>query len=529
MHMNSYNIATFNSRRSPVFARNGMVATAHPLATAAGLRALQDGGNAVDAAIAACAVLTVAEPHQMGLGGDLFALVHEKKTGRTHALNASGPAPAAANLADYRARGWTTIPQHSPLAWTVPGMVDGWDKLASRLGTMPLSRLLDAAIGYAEGGFAVPPVDASYWAKHSDVLMADAGCRQCLLIDGRLPKAGDVLVQPMLARTLRQIAEGGAEAFYRGEPAAGIVRFSRDVGGLIEAGDLSGFSAEWQEPIGFDYRGHRILECPPNGQGIAALLALRNVAGLALGSVPRDSPDCLHWLIEATKYAMAEAGRVVCDPRHLPLDVEAMLAVSAPAIGEKAHLPGEPPAPPADTIYLATADREGNAVSLIASVYGDFGSGFLNPYGGFILQNRGSGFSLDPDHPNCLAPGKRPYHTIIPAMAMKDGAPAFVFGMTGGFLQPQGHLQLVASLLDHGMDVQSAIDLPRFWWEGERRVAVEDGFGEAVYRELARRGHEIVRKPGHQGFGGAYIIRFNANGVIEAGAEPRQDGFAAGW
>ncbi|GIK82869.1 MAG: gamma-glutamyltransferase [Alphaproteobacteria bacterium] len=529
MHMSGYNIATFNSRRSPVFARNGVVATAHPLATAAGLRALQDGGNAVDAAIAACAVLAVAEPHQMGLGGDLFALVHEKRGGRTYALNASGPAPAAANLADYRARGWTAIPQHSPLAWTVPGMVGGWDKLASRFGSIPLPRLLEPAIGYAKHGLAIPPVDASYWEKHRDLLMADAGCRECLLVDGRLPRAGDVLVQPVLARTLNAIAEGGSEAFYKGDPAAGIVRFSREAGGLIEAADLAAFSAEWQEPIGYDYRGHRILECPPNGQGLAALLALRNVADLPIGDVARGSADCLHWLIEATKHAMAEAGRIVCDPRHLPVDVEGMLAAAAPRIGKMAHLPGEKPAPRADTIYLATADREGNAVSLIASVYGDFGSGYLNPYGGFILQNRGSGFSLDPGHPNCLAPGKRPYHTIIPAMAMKDGAPAFVFGMTGGFLQPQGHLQLVTSLLDHGLDVQSAIDLPRFWWEGKRRVAVEDGFDEDVYRELARRGHEILRKPGHQGFGGAYIIRFAGDGVIEAGAEPRQDGFAAGW
>jgi gamma-glutamyltranspeptidase / glutathione hydrolase len=525
-----HNIQKFNSRRSTVFARNGMVATAHPLASSTALLILREGGNAIDAAVAAASVLAVTQPHQTGLGGDLFAIVFERKSNRAFALNASGTAPAAIRLEDFQAAGRSSIPQHSPLAWTVPGCVDGWCLLLERFGTMPMAKVLEPAIGYAENGFPVAPVDAEYWVRHEEVLRSDEGCRACLLLEDRLPAPGEVLVQPTLASTLRLVAEGGRDAFYRGPVASAIDRFSRRAGGVLAAADLAGFSAEWQDPLAYGYKGHTVLQCPPNGQGLAALLALRNVRDAEFSAVPRDAAECIHWLVEATKSAMTEAAAVVCDPLYLRSDPLELLAGEPPAIAAGAQVPESRPPSPSDTVFLAVADSHGNAISFISSVYGDFGSGYCIPDLGFILQNRGSGFSLDPDHPNCVAPGKRPYHTIIPGMTLKDGSPSLVFGVTGGFLQPQGHLQLLVNLLDYGMDIQSAVDFPRFWWEGGLRVVLEDGFTEDVYEELARRGHEVVRRPGHFGFGGAQIIQFlDSSDVIAGASEPRQDGLAIGW
>ena len=488
------------------------------------------GGNAIDAAVAAAAVLAVTEPYQTGLGGDAFALIYQAATGRTHALNASGPAPVAARVEAYRAKGWTGIPQHDPWSWTVPGCVDGFSQMLARFGTRSLRDALQPAVSYAETGFSVSPADAASWATYEAVLRADPGCSTCLLIDGALPRAGDVLMQPRLAATMRLIAEGGRDAFYTGPIASDVVRFSQAFGGLLSQDDLASFKAEWQAPIALTYRGRQVLECPPNGQGLAALLALRAAEALPFDMMERNSAACLHGLIEATKYGMTRAAALVADPRHSEIGVEAALAATPPTLVVTASDPEKAPPPPSDTVFLAVADAAGNAVALITSVYGDFGSGFCVPERGFILQNRGSGFSLDPDHPNCLAPGKRPYHTIIPGLALRDGVPELVFGMTGGFLQPQGHLQLLVSLFDYGLDVQSTIDLPRFSWEGGRRVVLEDGFPPETYSGLAARGHEVVRRSGHRGFGGAQIISIDhSRGVMIAGSEPRHDGAAMGY
>jgi gamma-glutamyltranspeptidase/glutathione hydrolase len=528
MNRPPYNTAQFNSRRSPVFGRRGMVASAHPLASLAGMRMLLDGGTAADAAVAAAAVLGVVEPYQTGLGGDAFALLYGARDRRVRALNASGPAPAAATLDAYRGRGLESVPRHSPLAWTVPGCVDGWAQMLEVAGRFTLAKVLEPAIEYAKDGFAVAPCDARSWSQSEERLRADVEAARTLLIDGCAPRAGDVLVQPDLARTLRLLAEGGRDAFYEGEIAEHLVAYAQRSGGLLAARDLASYRAEWQEPIGIDYYGFRVLECPPNGQGLAALLALRILSETDLPRHPRDSAQCLHLLIEATKHGMVDAAQHVADPRFATVPVDAMLANSGGIIGGHASTPKAAAWGRSDTVYLATTDAEGNAVSFINSVFDDFGSGHVAKGLGFAMQNRGAGFSLDPTHPNCLAPGKRPFHTIIPGMILNGDALHAAFGVTGGLMQPQGHVQLVVNLLDYGLDVQSAVDEPRFWWEEGARVVIEDGVPEATCRTLAQWGHEIVRRE-HRGMGGAQIIGVLPDRVFVAGSEPRQDGCAIAW
>jgi gamma-glutamyltranspeptidase/glutathione hydrolase len=524
-----FNVARFNSRRSPVLARHGVIATAQPLASAAGLHMLLQGGNAIDAAVAAAAVLGVTEPFQTGLGGDCFALIHDAGTGRVHALNASGPAPQAARLEDYRARGFTAMPEHGPLSWTVPGCVDGWCQMLESFGNMPLAAVLQPAIGYARNGYAVSPSDATQWQLSEAPLAAQPVARRHLLIDGRAPRTGDVLVQSTLAETLLLLAEGGRDAFYNGPIADRLVGFSERSGGLFSRTDLAQYRAEWREPIGLGYCGHRVLECPPNGQGIAALLALKSVEHLDFPRHTRGGAACWHLLIEAIKHGMTVAAAHVADQRFANVDVEALLSATPQIrLPASASAPQSHPPRASDTVFLAVVDAAGNAVSFINSVYGDFGSLWMADDLGFVMQNRGSGFSLDPAHPNRLQPGKRPYHTIIPAMALRDRKPSHVFGITGGFMQPQGHLQLAVSLLNYGMDVQSAIDFPRFWWQGGRRVVVEDGLSEVTYASLADWGHDVIRRDGHRGFGGAQVIAIQPDGVCIAGSEPRQDGCAIG-
>jgi gamma-glutamyltranspeptidase/glutathione hydrolase len=526
--VSSYNITAFNSRRSPVFARRGIVASAHPLASLAGMRMLLDGGNAVDAAVASAAVLGVVQPYQTGLGGDAFALLYSAKERRVRALNASGPAAAASTLDHYRARGLDRVPPHSPLAWTVPGCVDGWSQMLGEHGRLSMREVLQPAIEYAESGFPVTPGDAASWGLSEARLRADAAATQALLIDGRTPRPGDVLVQPDLARTLRQLAEGGRDAFYEGDIAERLVAYAQRSGGLLTRKDLADYRAQWQEPIGVDYRGHRVLECPPNGQGIAALMALNAIAEVDLARYPRDSPECWHVLIEATKQAMVETQRHVADPRFADMPIAEMLARAHPPTGWRASMPSAKAWGHSDTVYLAATDAAGNAVSFINSVFEDFGSGHVAETLGFVMQNRGAGFSLEPGHPNRLEPGKRPFHTIIPGMVLQGDALHTVFGVSGGFMQPQGHVQLIASLLDYGLDVQSAIDFPRFWWEEGRRVIIEEGVPDATCTTLAGWGHEIVRR-GHRGMGGAQIISALPDGVWVAGSEPRQDGCAIGY
>lgn len=528
MNARSFNTTAFNSRRSPVFARRGMLATAHPLASLAGMRMLLDGGNAVDAAVAAAAVLGVVEPYQTGLGGDAFALIFDARCGKVRSLNASGPAPQGATIDRFRTLGLDSVPRHSPLAWTVPGCVDGWSQMLTAHGRFSLRQVLQPAIEYAEQGFPVAPGDAMSWELNEARLRQDAPAAQAFLLDGRAPRAGDVLVQEDLARTLRMVAEGGRDAFYEGEIAERLVAYARRVGGLLCARDLADYRAEWQEPIGVDYRGYRVLECPPNGQGVAALIALKAISGVELSRHDRGSPECWHLLIEATKQAMMDAQRHVADPRYADVPVDELIARARPPAAPPATSPSARAWGHSDTVYLAATDAEGNAVSFINSVFEDFGSGHVAEGLGFAMQNRGAGFSLDPEHPNRIAPGKRPFHTIIPGMVLRDGRMHTAFGVSGGFMQPQGHLQLMVNLLDYELDVQSAIDLPRFWWEEGSSVVIESGVTDGTCAQLAAWGHKIARR-GHRGMGGAQIISAMPNGVWVAGSEPRQDGCAIGY
>jgi len=450
------------------------------------------------------------------------------------ALNASGPAPAAARLEDYRARGLAVVPEHSPLAWTVPGCVDGWCQMLERHGRLSLPEVLEAAIQYAEDGFPVAPGDAFSW-RQSEELLRQHPESGVLLCDGCAPRPGDVVLQRDLARTLRLLAKGGRDEFYRGEIAERLVAYSRQAGGLLTREDLASYRADWQEPIGIEYHGLRVLECPPNGQGLAALVALQLVSDLDLQALPRESPECLHLLIEAMKCGMIHAARHVADPRVESIPIDVLLSEDFRRRNRPALPPGRAAEPTvsagagSDTVYLAVVDPEGNAVSFINSIYGDFGSGHAVDGLGFLMQNRGAGFSLDPGHPNRLAPGKRPYHTIMPGLVVKGDTLQTVFGVTGGFLQPQGHLQILVNLIDFAMDVQTAVDAPRFWWKVGRRVILENGLPQATYDQLALWGHEVVRQ-GHRGMGGAQVIRvWPDRGVLGAGSEPRQDGCAIGF
>jgi gamma-glutamyltranspeptidase/glutathione hydrolase len=409
----------------------------------------------------------------------------------------------------------------------VPGCVDGWAQMLAAHGRFSLREVLEPAIEYAEHGFPVAPGDARSWSMSEELLRRDAEAARTLLIGGHAPAAGAVVVQPDLARTLRTLATGGRDAFYEGEIAERLASYSKRIGGLIRRRDLAAYRAQWQEPIGVDYRGYRVLECPPNGQGLAALLALASVSGVDLAAYPRNSPECWHILIEATKRAMTEAQHHIADPRFSDVPVERLLARVERPTGWRATAPAAAAWGRSDTVYLAATDAEGNAVSFINSVFDDFGSGHVAEGLGFIMQNRGAGFSLDPAHPNRLAPGKRPFHTIIPAMVLRGDAIHAAFGVSGGLMQPQGHLQLLVNLLDYGLDVQSAVDAPRFWWEEGRRVVIEAGVPDATCATLAEWGHDVVRRE-HRGMGGAQIIAALPDGVWVAGSEPRQDGCAIG-
>ena len=407
------------------------------------------------------------------------------------ALNASGPAPAAATLESFRARGLDAIPHQSPLAWTVPGCVDGWSQMLAAHGRFSLREVLQPAIEYAEGGFPVAPCDALSWRESEALLRRDPEAARTLLIEGHAPRAGEVLVQRDLADTLREVAEGGRDAFYEGEIAARLVAYVERAGGLLSRSDLAAYRAEWQEPIGVDYKGHRILECPPNGQGLAALIALEALSDVDFSTHSRDSPECWHLLIEAMKHAMIQTQDHVADPRFADVPVERLLAAARKPQGWIASAPTAKAWGRSDTVYLAATDADGNAVSFINSVYDNFGSGHVAEGLGFVMQSRGAGFSLDPAHPNRLAPGKRPFHTLMPGMVLHQGKLHAAFGLSGGFMQPQGHLQVLVNLLDYHLDVQSAIDAPRFWWEEGRRVVIESGVSDATCATLVQWGHEV--------------------------------------
>ncbi len=532
---------SLSSERSCVLARGGMVCASVPIAAAAGVEMLRRGGNAVDAAIATAAVLCVVEPMSTGIGGDAFALVWSAREERLLGLNGSGRAPAAASVADYRARGLERIQPRGILAATVPGAVHAWETLSQRLGALPLATVLEPAIRAAEQGFPTTELVAHYWsvlarlgALHND----DA--RRCWLPGGAPPAAGTWFRAPQLGRTLREVAEGGAAAFYRGRAARAIVETSRCEGGLFAPEDLADHTSTWVDPISTTYRGAEVVELPPNGQGIAALIALNVLETFDPGDAPAGSALDWHRRIEAVKLAFADRGAYVADPEHAQVPVKALLDKHyarrrAAAIGERA-LPGaEPGLGAGDTVYLCAADERGNLVSWIQSLFTGFGSGVGCGDTGVVLQSRGAGFVLDPQHPNALAGGKRPFHTIIPGMLMRDARPWMAFGIMGGDVQPQAHTAFVSNLVDHGCNPQEALDRPRFRYLEGNRVAVETP--DAVVDEggrlgdaLAARGHDVV-DPGAamaDVFGGGQAVAALGDGIWAGASDRRKDGCALG-
>ncbi|MBN1135543.1 MAG: gamma-glutamyltransferase [Anaerolineae bacterium] len=531
---------SFPSRRSAVLARHGMVATSQPLAAMAGLRTLIDGGNAADAAVTVAAMLNVVEPMSTGIGGDCFALVFEAKTGQVTALNGSGRAPAAFTLEEAQRRGLTPgrgIPLTGPLPVTVPGTVSGWAALLGRFGSMTLADCLAPAIATAEEGFPVSELISGGWQRSVEKLARDPEAARVYL---PAPKPGQIHRQPDLARTLSAIAADGPEVFYHGLLAEQIAACVQSWGGYLTTADLAAHTATWETPIRTLYRGVEMLEHPPNGQGLAALIALNIVEGYDLAGMDYFDPARWHVMIEAMRLGMADAGRYVADPAVAPAPVAGLLskeyavqrrALIRPDRAIDLAAPGQPEH--RDTVYLTVVDGQGNAVSFINSLYYGFGSGLVVPGTGICLQNRGACFSLEPGHPNVLAGGKRPYHTIIPAMALRDGRLWLSFGVMGGFMQPQGHLQTLINLVDYRLDPQAALDAPRFRVDelGSRRVAVETGAPLRTRRALAALGHEVRPEPTFSpGFGGGQIIAVDPEtGALSGGSDPRRDGCAVGF
>lgn len=541
----SHEPLAFHSRRSPVYATHGVVATSQPLATAAGLEILMQGGSAADAAVAAAAALNVTEPTSTGLGGDMFALYYDAQTGQVSALNGSGRAPAALTLDALREQGFEDeLPPFHAHTVTVPGACAGWCDLVEMHGNLDMAKVLTPAIRLAEAGFPVAPLTAYYWQRGAERQLRNAPNGGELMIDGRAPRPGELFHNPTLARTLRVIAGGGKDAFYRGEIGEQIAAVVQQMGGLMTEDDLAGHTSTWEEPVSTVYRGVRVHECPPNGQGITALLALNILSQFDLPAGPL-SAERLHLIVEALRLAFADARWYVADPAFEQIPVGDLLSTAyaeerARQIDpQRATLDQQRGVPVAgsDTVYLSVVDGSGNACSFINSNYMGFGTGIVPEGTGFSLQNRGHNFSLDPEHPNALAPGKRPYHTIIPAMATReaDGSLYASFGVMGGFMQPQGHVQVLMALLDDGLDPQAALDRPRVCigsGTAGGRVAVETGIDPAVVEQLEAMGHPVEVVSGYERalFGrGQIITRDPQTAVLCGGSDPRADGCALGF
>ncbi len=557
----------FHSRRSPVLNRRGMVATSQPLAVAAGLEILGGGGNAADAAVAVAAALNVTEPTSTGIGGDMFALHYESSSGEVSSLNGSGRAPAGLTIELLRRQGLFNEEEFTirdPLHGhnvTVPGACAGWVDLVDRHGRMSIAQVLGPAIRLAEQGFPVAPITAFFWERGAKSCLAAAPNGGELTIDGRAPRPGEIFRNAGLARTLRAVAEGGKQAFYQGEIAEAIVEVLRDAGAVMNSSDLADHVSTWQEPISTTYRGLRVWECPPNGQGLAALIGLNLLEGFDLSASDPLSAERLHAMIECMRLAFADAHWFVADPLRNPAPLVELLSKSYAAARRRKIDPRRAQVDPlrgspqnhSDTVYLSVVDGEGNACSLINSNYMGFGTGIVPRGWGFTLQNRGSGFSLNKQHPNALAPGKRPYHTIIPGLitrtanhgANPDGGEEqrdsqreqtlfACYGVMGGFMQPQGHLQVVAGLIDDGLDPQAVLDRPRFCiqnGEAGGGVDLEEGIPGEVMDQLGRMGHKVRPVSGYARavFGrGQVILRDQQSGVLWGGSDPRADGCAMG-
>ncbi len=522
--------------RSVVYAKNGMVATSQPYATLAGLDTLREGGNAIDAAVAAAAVHHVVEPHNTGIGGDMFALFWWAETGELKGLNGSGRAPGAATIEGLRRLGHRLMPAEHVHAITTPGTLDGWVTLLEGHGRMDLSRVLAPAIRLAEEGFVVSPVVSQEWEASAGKLSQDEDAARHYLPAGRAPRAGEVFRNPALARTLRAVAEGGRDVLYRGELGEKVVHALREKGGLLAMEDLEAHRSDWVQPIRTTFRGHDVFELPPNGQGITALIALNMLEESDLPALGHNSPDYCHLILETLKLAFADRNYYVTDPDVEDIPVEGLLSKAYAAerralIDPRRALPdcSHGRVPSGDTVYLATADAEGNMVSFINSLYFHFGSGVCAGETGLMMQNRGANFVLDERHPNRLEPHKRSLHTIIPAFLMKDGGPLMAFGVMGGDMQPQGHLQFLLNHLVFGMDIQEAVQAPRVRFVAGNEVWLEDRVPGEVVEDLLGRGHLVYHVDG-LGFGGAQVIaRDRETGVYFGASESRKVGCALGY
>jgi gamma-glutamyltranspeptidase/glutathione hydrolase len=532
--------------RSEVIAQHGMVCTSQPLATQVALDILQSGGNAIDAAIAANAVLGLMEPTGNGIGGDLFAIVWDAGSGKLYGLNASGRSPHSLTLEYFRENGYEMIPDYGPLPVSVPGCVDGWFELHDKFGTMNMEKILQPAIDYAKEGFPVTEVIAHYWDANVRSLSRYPNVSEVYMPGGKPPAKGEVFKNPFLASTLEKIAKEGKDAFYKGEIARTIDRFMKDQGGFLSYEDLASHTSEWVEPVSTNYRGYDVWELPPNGQGIAALQILNILEGYDIAAMGFGSADYIHHFVEAKKLAFEDRAKYYADPDFNDIPVETLISKKYAAERRKLIDPEHASlnldagqVEQGNTIYLTVADKNGNMVSMIQSNYLGMGSGMCPPGLGFIIQDRGELFSLQKGHFNVFEPGKRPFHTIIPAFITKDGKPWMSFGVMGGSMQPQGHVQIVINLIDFGMNLQEAGDAPRIRHGGSSQptgtdmknggvVYLESGIPYESIRELIRMGHTVQISVG--GYGGYQaILRDEEKGVYFGASESRKDGQAAGY
>jgi len=532
--------------RSEVIAQNGMAATSHPLATQVALDILKKGGNAIDAAIAANAVLGLVEPTGNGIGGDLFAIIWDAKTEKLHGLNASGRSPYSLSLEYFKKNGHKKIPSYGPLPVSVPGAVDGWFEMHNKFGSLEMQEILQPAIDYANNGFPVTEYIGWLMKSGGENLKRFPGFKETYMTNGRMPQKGEVFRNPGLANTLDKIAKGGRDAFYKGEVAKTIADYMQQLGGFLTERDLADHTSDWIEPVSVNYRGYDVWELPPSGQGIAALQMLTILEGYDLKSMGFGSTEYVHTFTEAKKLAFEDRAKYYADMDFYKTPVEKL--ISEDYATERRKLINQEKAGnsyPAgklkdgDTIYLTVADKNGNMVSLIQSNYRGMGSGMTPPGLGFILQDRGELFSLEEGHPNVFEPHKRPFHTIIPAFITKDGKPYISFGLMGGATQPQGHAQIVINMIDFGMNLQEAGDAPRILHTGSSQptggtmtnggtLQLETGFDYETIRELIKMGHKISWNVGS--YGGYQAIMWDAiNKVYYGASESRKDGQAAGY
>jgi gamma-glutamyltranspeptidase / glutathione hydrolase len=532
--------------RSEVIAQHGMACTSQPLATQVALDIMKAGGNAIDAAIAANAVLGLVEPTGNGIGGDLFAIVWDAKTKKLHGLNASGRSPYDLTIEYFRENGYDKIPALGPLPVSVPGCVDGWFELHKKFGQLPMKEILSPAIGYAENGFPVSEVIAYYWQSNARSLRKYPGFEEIFMPGGKAPAKGEIFKNPYLAETLKLIALQGRDEFYKGEIAQKIVQYVREQGGFFSMKDFEEHTSEWVDPVSTNYRGYDVWELPPNGQGIAVLQMLNILEMYDIAKMGFGSPEYMHLFIEAKKLAFEDRAKFYADPDFSQIPLQQLISKEyarerVKLINTERAARSYPPGVPEmkNTIYLTTADKDGNMVSLIQSNYRGMGSGMTPGKLGFVLQDRGEMFSLEDGHMNVYEPHKRSFHTIIPAFITKDGQPYISFGVMGGGMQPQGHVQVICNIIDFGMNLQEAGDAPRIQHEGSSEptdekmtdggtVLLETGFSYETIRSLMRKGHQIGFADGTYG-GYQAIKRDHVNKVYYGASESRKDGQAAGF